>query len=412
MSASLILPLKYRIKIFLKDAITILSSIVILLLLFKNIVMTKARFFILSFFLSFVFSIYFYPNILNKFVLFEGGNDGLLYVHFAHLISDYIIQGNYLLAFMGGEKAYDLMPFYRYIWVINYMLFDEAPWMFYFLLTFFPLVIYNIFEKLLDKKWATYFILFWFLIPIFEAFGFFHFYYVKLTFRGFGEPLSYLLFLTSLSLLINFYNNKKSISNTNSLITGLLLSLAIGLRANILPACCVLILFFCLKSLQNKDIRKISFLMLGLCLTLVIPIHNYIFTQKFIPLTIAAYKDWNLGAKPSDYIQLIASIIQFNFNENLWHKIVGHINGEIKLYEVWYHFSIFACIYTLCIKKFPPIIKCISLAALSLAGLLLFYHVGGRYSYLTWTLTLIVLCYFLKNTFFPLMLKIKNKYAA
>ena len=282
LSASLILPIKYKIKIFIKDLITVLSSIIILFLLFKNIIISKARLFILSFFLSFIFSLYFYPNILNKFVLFEGGNDGLLYVHFAHLISDYIIQGNYLLAFMGGEEAYDLMPFYRYFWVVNYMLFDEAPWMLYFIITFFPLVIYSLFKKLLNTKWANYFLLFWFLIPIFEAFGFFHFYYVKLTFRGFGEPLSYLLFLTSLNLLINFYNNKNDISNTNSLLIGLLLSLAIGLRANILPACFIIILFFCINSFNNNKIKKIYFLMLGLSLTLIIPIHNYIFTQKFI----------------------------------------------------------------------------------------------------------------------------------
>tara|TARA_B100001093_G_scaffold162330_1_gene154756 strand:- start:286 stop:1140 length:855 start_codon:yes stop_codon:yes gene_type:complete len=283
--------------------------------------------------------------------------------------------------------------------------------MFYFIITFFPLVIYDLFKKLLNKKWAITFLFFWFLIPIFEAFGFFHFYYVKLTFRGFGEPLSYLFFLTSLSLLINLYNNEKNITNTNSLLIGLLLSLAIGLRANILPACFILIFFFSLKSFKINKFKKISFLFLGFSSVLIIPIHNYVFTQKFIPLTIAAYKDWNLGARPSDYIALILSIIKFDFNEVLWRKIISHISGEIKLYEVWYHSSIISCMYVLFIKKVPQIIKCISLAALSLLGLLLFYHVGGRYSYLTWTLTLIVLSYTLKKEVFPLMVKIKNKYA-
>ena len=118
-----------------------------------------------------------------------------------------------------------------------------------------------------------------------------------------------------------------------------------------------------------------------------------------------------MGARPSDYIELILSIIKLDFNEVLWKKIISHISGEIKLYEVWYHSSILSCMYVLFIKKVPKIIKCISLAALSLLGLLLFYHVGGRYSYLTWTLTLIVLSYTLKKDVFPLMVKIKNKYA-
>ena len=38
---------------------------------------------------------------------------------------------------MGGEEAYDLMPFYRYVWVINFILFEESPWMLIFILTFF-----------------------------------------------------------------------------------------------------------------------------------------------------------------------------------------------------------------------------------------------------------------------------------
>ena len=42
---------------------------------------------------------YFQPSILDKFLLFEGGNDGLLYVHFAHLIIDNLVSNNYVEAF-------------------------------------------------------------------------------------------------------------------------------------------------------------------------------------------------------------------------------------------------------------------------------------------------------------------------
>ena len=86
---------------------------------------------------------------INKFIIYEGGNDGLLYVHYAHLISDFLSVEDYKGAFMGGEEAYDLMPFYRYIWVINFILFEESPWMLIFILTFFPIVIYKIFREIL-----------------------------------------------------------------------------------------------------------------------------------------------------------------------------------------------------------------------------------------------------------------------
>ena len=69
---------------------------------------------------------------------------------------------------MGG--AYDLMPFYRYIWIVFFF------GAFFYLL--FPIVIYEIFIDLLDKQWAKYFLIFG-LLP-FSSFGFLHFYYVKL----------------------------------------------------------------------------------------------------------------------------------------------------------------------------------------------------------------------------------------
>ena len=90
----------------------------------------------------------------------------------------------------------------------------------------------------------------------------------------------------------------------------------------------------------KKNYKALLFLFLGFSLVLIIPIHNYIFTNKFIPLTIAAYKDGNLGAEPSDYFILFKSLLTFSFKLAVLEKIMNHIHDEIKLYEIWYHFSI------------------------------------------------------------------------
>ncbi len=405
LKAKLILPLKYKFILYLNHLLNILSGLLILILLFRKIDYKKATLYIFSFLLSLIFSFYFNSNLIDKFILYEGGNDGLLYVHFAHLISDFIAMGDYKSAFMGGEKAYDLMPFYRYIWIINFVLFEESPWMLLFILTFFPIVIYNIFNEILGRTWAKYFLIFWLFIPLFEAFGFFHFYYVKLTLRGFGEPLSYLCFLTALLFLIKFNKHTYNINYFNSFIFGLLVALAIGLRANILPACLIMIIFYTILNFK-KSRNNIFFLSLGLSLALIMPIHNYVFTKKFIPLTIAAYKDWNLGARPSDYFTLLQSILTFNLDLLVFKKIINHIHGEIKLYEVWYHISVIVSIYYIIRRKSPLIIRCIALSSLSLISLLLFYHMGGRYSYLSWTLSLIVLSYSIKHDFLPFIKKI------
>ena len=64
------------------------------------------------------------------------------------------------------------MPFYRYIWVINFILFEESPWMLIFILTFFPIVIYKIFIEISGKKIAKYFLIFWFLFQYLKLLDF------------------------------------------------------------------------------------------------------------------------------------------------------------------------------------------------------------------------------------------------
>ena len=406
LKAKLVLPFKYKLAYYLKHLVSILSCLLILIIIFKNIDYSKFPIYFVSVFISLALSFYFYPNLINKFIIFEGGNDGLLYVHFAHLISDFLSVSNFMGAFMGGEAAYDLMPFYRYVWIINFILFEESPWMFMFILTFFPIVIYKVFNEILGKKFAKYFLIFWLFIPIFEAFGFCHFYYVKLTLRGFGEPLSYLCFLSALLFLIKFNKYSSYLNYSNSFIFGLLLALSIGLRANILPACLVLILFYTFLAYKINQ-KSFLFLSLGFSLVLIMPIHNFIFTNKFIPLTIAAYKDWNLGASPSDYFILLKSLLTFSLNLDVLEKIINHIHDEIKLYEIWYHFSIAISILYTIKKKSPFIIRCLAISSLSLISLLLFYHVGGRYSYLSWTLSLVVLSYWFKDSFLPILKKYK-----
>ena len=57
----------------------------------------------------------------------------------------------------------------------NYVLFDESPWMIFFIVTFLPLILFSIFKNLLGKH--GHFLLFFvgFFFPLFEAFGFFSF---------------------------------------------------------------------------------------------------------------------------------------------------------------------------------------------------------------------------------------------
>ena len=61
-------------------------------MIFENFRRFDLFFFSFSFSFSFLLMCLFQPSILDKFLLFEGGNDGLLYVHFAHLIVENLVE--------------------------------------------------------------------------------------------------------------------------------------------------------------------------------------------------------------------------------------------------------------------------------------------------------------------------------
>ena len=135
--------------------------------------------------------------------------------------------------------------------------------------------------------------------------------------------------------------------------------------------------------------------------------HNFYFGEKFVPLTIAAYKDWNLGASPINYLYGFWDIILLNFESNHLKKIYLHVGDEIKLHEIWYHLTLLICLYVSLNPYSEKALRILSFSALSLQSLMLFYHVGGRYSYLTWTLSLLVILVWIKETVCP---KLLNKY--
>ena len=102
----------------------------------------------------------------------------------------------------------------------------------------------------------------------------------------------------------------------------------------------------------------------------------------------------------------LKSLLTFSLNLAVLEKIINHVHDEIKLYEIWYHFAIAISIFYAVRRQSPFIIRCLAISSISLISLLLFYHVGGRYSYLSWTLSLIVLSYWFKANFLPYIKKI------
>ena len=398
LSIKIELPIKWRVVNFIRDFVPIVSVVIILCLVFASVNLKHFFYVFLSFFLSTILMIFYAPSIVDGFLLFEGGNDGLSYAHFAHIISDRLAERNFLYALEGGEALFDLMPGYRYAWVINYMLFGEFPLLPLICVSLFPIALFFLLRHWVGTNWSKALVLIWFCIPIFESFGFFHFYYIKLAARGFAEPMSYLAFIVGLAivtpLLGRSFGSPKSKINTTAmecLVAGLMFSLAAIVRPNIIIGIVVVLTFLSLILIKKLNYKKLIFLCIGFSPVLLIPLHNIFYGGEFVPLTIAAYKDWNLGATPIDYFYGLKDIISLNLESKYLNKIYLHVGDEIKLHEIWYQLTLLICLYLAVSPYSEKSLRILAVSALSLQGLMLFYHVGGRYSYLTWTLSLLVI---------------------
>ena len=89
--------------------------------------------------------------------------------------------------------------------------------MIFFIITLLPLVIFCIFKDLLGKSWALIILLFWFLFRFLKHLGFSFLLYKELSIRGFAEPLSNLLFLSSVAMIIKIFQTKNfNLVNENS----------------------------------------------------------------------------------------------------------------------------------------------------------------------------------------------------
>ena len=257
-------------------------------------------------------------------------------------------------------------------------------------------------------------LLIWFIIPIFEAFGFFHFYYIKLAARGFAEPMSYLAFIVGLTIITPMLGRYKGevlknidIKIKECFVSGLMFAVAAIVRPNILIGILVLLAVLAFIFIKKLQYKNLVVLCIGFSPILLIPLHNFYFGEKFVPLTIAAYKDWNLGASPINYLYGFRDIILLNLESNHLKKIYLHVGDEIKLHEIWYHLTLLICLYVSLNPYSEKALRILSFSALSLQSLMLFYHVGGRYSYLTWTLSLLVILVWIRETVYP---KLLNKY--
>ena len=378
------------------------SILIILFISFKNINLYYL-FYIISFYL--ILFLYFKFGLqpisgYSETIYFDRGMDGMAHYGYARIILNNLFQGNFYTAMMGSEEIFYYMPITRYINSFLMFFFGDNILGSLFLISFFPIFIFKILNIYLTNKISFILTFFFLFIPIFEALGFTIINYISFTVDGYGEGLSYLFLV-----VISYFYFSKDNTYLKFFLIGFLSFLVIGIRPNYLIFNSILIIsYICYLKFYNQNIKntilKIFLILIGFAFVLLIPLHNYIYSEELVFLVKTDNIQNSYHIKLNDYIYLFNSLLDLNFDYELFYKIKKHLFNYIKIYEFWFFVTLINLLFIL-FCKIAIKIKIFSISLIFMHLTYLFFLGDPRYSMGCWLLSFIVLIYSCKIIYFP-----------
>lgn len=319
---------------------------------------------------------------------YRGGADGLLHYSYGKDILENLLNKNFYLFFQGGENIFYFMPGLRYFSSFNNLLFGETSYGYLISCTFIPLLIFKIFEIIINKKIAFYLFISFIFLPIFENMGFGYFNYVWQYARHHAETLA-ILFLLYAFYLIIIYNKNNNI-NCASLLIGILLSLSVFLRPNFFPTSIIFLFLIIYLLFKNDKKIKIFSSISGYSLILICLIHNYYFGNSIVFFTQAAV---NFKLDFLSLLNAMMAFVMFDFENNNLVILKSQLIDWNPLYNLHRVIILLFITFTIFFKKNGIIYYALFLSLISQHGVLLLSHPSSRYAYLAWLITFILFIY-------------------
>jgi len=409
------------------DFVGVLAGLLIIILLAEQFCLSRGAAYVGSLLMACIVVFHAASLVIvdpSGFVLLEAGNDGLILNGFARYVLYSATAGDWFNVLRSPESVFDWQAGLRYFNAAYFVLFGSTFFGWLVVIALIPLVMFKFIVTLLGKGWARWLMLFFIAIPAFEAFGFLYFYYLKEFVRGFAEAQAYLLFFGAIVLTLKTYqgrNGEKGVdcSYPELFCAGLMFALSVILRANLAIGVGMYLLILGLVLLSRSDVKRATVLSVGFLPMSLVPIHNWYFgtPETFYFLTRSAARTFNRGASPTDYWMAFQGALSGDFMTPALGVVKTQILAEMKPAEPWYYLVLVLCILMVARKATCPRLRVIGMTALALQTLVLFYRVGGRYSYATWTLTLLVALAYIADVIVPMVLSddrrdaIRNRFA-
>ncbi len=405
------LELQVKANLFYDNNYLFFYTLTIILLLIIILIIYRIKFFYLitsiSFFLVLFLYLKFSPNTISGFsetFYFARLNDGLIHYGYARIMANHFVLGNFYEGLKGAADVFYFMPLTRYFNTLLFILFGDNVLGSLFIISFFPILILKFLNLFFDDKTTKYFVIIFIFCPIFESLGFTMINYINFTVDGYGEGLCYFFLI-----LLSFFYFKNDEYKSKFFLIGVLSFMVIGIRPNYIALIYPLIIGYILYLFLNRRIiaetyKKIFLLIFGASLVLLIPIHNYVYSNEFVLLVKNTSLVNNLQINLHDYFEFFSNLFLSNQNELNYNKVIKHISHYIKIYELWF-MIILLNLFTVFFFKIHSKFKILSISLILMHSTFLFFKGDARYSMGTWTLSFIVFIYMFKEIYYPFIKK-------
>ncbi len=327
---------------------------------------------------------------------FDSGDDGLVYDGYARVMLQQLLAGDIAGALEGGEKVFYFTPGMRYLRAVEHLIFGESYLGYLSLVLVLPFLVFAMFRRFLPLRWALALILVFAAVPLGVLFGSSLVQYVKWAARGFADPAAYVCFLAAFALLVGRADAGPRDRFAGALGAGLLFALALFVRPNIAPATGILLAGAGLATLWQRQYRRLAGLCIGFLPVLSMALHNWVYGGEFVLFTASAAHPRLLLMTPSGYLAALAELGHFDFTgEHLTRalrQIAGWLAGpsESVVMAPLNAAAIVVLVRMAASGEADPWLRLTAGATLAQQGVGMFYATAGRYYYLTWLLTLLV----------------------
>jgi hypothetical protein len=347
---------------------------------------------------------------------FDSGDDGLVYDGYARTMLRHLLAGDIAGALEGGEKVFYFTPGMRYLLAVEHLIFGETYLGSLALVLLLPFLVFALFRRFLPARWALASVVIFAAIPVGVLFGSSLVQYVKWAARGFADPAAYTFFLAGLVLLVGRRDRgqrggsfevrapdtrpEPGSSARTALAAGFMFALALFMRPNIAPAAGILLAGAGLAALWQRQYRRVAGLCIGFLPVLGMALHNWVYGGVLALFTSTATHPGTMVAPPSAYLAALLELAHFQLGGDQIARVMRQLGGWLagpseSALMAPLHAAAIVVLVRVALwgkgdPKVDPWLRLTAWATLVQQCVGIFYATAGRYYYLTWLLTLLV----------------------